>query len=128
MSRKLADIPRRNQRKHLLDAFPAAYVANGLNGTKAVLAIKPHLKPRSANSEAPGILAIPSIQERIRALLPSEEIEGAVIREALTTKNIKKEINWTERHKYLETSLKLKGLLNNTDNHSNVAVGIIIER
>ena len=127
MARKLSDTPQRNQRKHLLKAFPASYVKHGLNGTEAVLAIKPEMQRNSARALAPDLLAIPSIQERIRALLPSEEVEGRVIRDALTG-DIQKEINWTERHKYLETSLKLKGLLNNTQDKSNVNVGIIIER
>ena len=127
MSRKLSNTPTRNQRKHLLKAFPASYVKHGLNGTEAVLEIKPHLTRASARTEAPNLLAIPDIQARIRALLPSEEVEGQVIRDALTG-TIEREINWTERHKYLETSLKLKGLLSSQPQQGNTNIGIIIER
>lgn len=127
MGKPAGDIPERGQRRTLIDAFPAAYVASGLNGTKAVLAIKPHLKPASARSEAPHILAIASVQERIRALLPSEAVEAGVIRQALARKP-RKEMSWGEKHRYLETSLKLKGLLRNHDDTTSVQVGIVIER
>ena len=111
----------------LREAFPASYVKNGLNGTKAYRELKPHVSKDTARAEAPAILALPSVQERIRALLPSEKIEARVIKQALTG-DIQHEINWTERHKYLETSLKLKGLLNNTQQQGNTNIGIIIER
>ena len=119
MSKKNKDI--------LGKAFPVAYVRNGLNATKAYKEIKKGAKDSTARTEGSALLANPDIRARIMALLPSEEIESGVIRQALTG-TIEREINWTERHKYLETSLKLKGLLNNTQPQGNTSIGIIIER
>lgn len=119
---------RKKNRELLLEAFPAAYVEHGLNATKAYKAIKTKASYETARVEGSKALAIPSIQERIRALLPSEEVEARVINEALSTE-VKREMNWSEKHKYLETSLKLKGLLKHNDSDkSSVQVGIIIER
>ena len=114
--------------KHILaQAFPVAYVANGLNATRAYKEIKKGAKDSTARTEGSALLAKPDIRARIMALLPSEKIEARVIKQALTG-DIQHEINWTERHKYLETSLKLKGLLNNTQQQGNTNIGIIIER
>ena len=118
---------KRTSAELLRESFPVAYVRNGLNSTKAYQELKPNVTRESARALAPAILADVSVQDRIRKLLPSEEVESKVIRDALTG-DIAREINWTERHKYLETSLKLKGLLNNNQDKSNVNVGIIIER
>lgn len=119
MSKKNKDI--------LAEAFPVAYVANGLNATKAYKQIKTGAKDSTARTEGSALLAKPDIRARIMALLPNEEIEAGVIRNALTG-DIERSINWTERHKYLETSLKLKGLLNNAQAQGNTNIGIIIER
>ncbi len=108
-------------------AFPVAYVANGLNATKAYKEIKKGAKDSTARTEGSALLAKPDIRAKILSLLPSEELESSVIRSALVG-DIAREINWTERHKYLETSLKLKGLLNNTQQQGNTSIGIIIER
>ena len=117
--------------KHLEMAFPVAYIANGLNGTRAYKSLKDtkdkKVDVKTAGVSATRLLAKDSVQARILALLPSEEIEASVIHDALTGE-IQREINWTERHKYLETSLKLKGLLNNTQQQGNTNIGIIIER
>lgn len=108
-------------------AFPAAYIANGLNASKAYKEIKKGAKDSTARTEGSALLAKPDIRARIMSLLPSEEIETGVIHSALTG-TINREINWTERHKYLETSLKLKGLLQNTPQQGQTNIGIIIER
>ena len=111
----------------LLEAFPASYVAHGLNGTRAYKALKPYVSRDTARAEAPPILALPSIQERIRALLPSEKVESKVIHDALNAE-VRRDMSWGEKHKYLETSLKLKGLLQNTTQQGSTNIGIIIER
>ena len=118
---------RQKNRETLEEVFPIAYVASGLNGTRAYKSLKPNTTDKSAGVLASRQLEKVSVQERIRALLPSEKIEARVIKQALTG-DIQHEINWTERHKYLETSLKLKGLLNNTQQQGNTNIGIIIER
>lgn len=111
----------------LQETFPAAYVQHGLNGTRAYKSLKPYVSKDTARAEAPAILALPSVQERIRALLPSEEVESKVIRDALIAE-VEEPMTHRDKHKYLETSLKLKGLLNNNTEKSTVQVGIIIER
>lgn len=112
-------------------AFPAEYIKHGLNGTRAYQAIKARqgtsITRQSASILASRQLDKVSVQDKIRALLPSEETEAGVIRDALATKP-RKDMSWGEKHRYLETSLKLKGLLKNTDDKSSVQVGIIIER
>lgn len=114
--------------KLLKEAFPVEYVKNGLNATQAYKTLKPNVTRESARALAPLILADVSVQERIRALLPSEEVESGVITEAITAE-VEEPMTWRDKHKYLETSLKLKGLLNNNSTDSkNVNVGIIIER
>lgn len=118
---------RQKNRETLEQVFPVAYVANGLNGTRAYKSLKPNTTDKSAGVLASRQLEKVSVQQRILALLPSEKVEAGVIHKALTG-TIHREINWTERHKYLETSLRLKGLLNNNIDKSNVNVGIIIER
>lgn len=118
---------KKKSRELLEEAFPVAYVQNGLNGTKAYKQLKPQVTNGTARAEAPAILALPSVQERIRALLPSEKVESKVIRDALTAE-VLEPMTHRDKHKYLETSLKLKGLLNNNTEKANVQVGIIIER
>lgn len=118
-------------KKMLETAFPVAYVEQGLNGTRAYKSLK-DTKEKKVNDKVAGVMATRllakvSVQQRILALLPSEKVEAGVIRKALSG-DITREINWTERHKYLETSLKLKGLLNNTQAQGNTNIGIIIER
>ena len=107
--------------------FAHEYVTNGMNGTKAYKKIRAHVTDKSAGVLAVKELAKVSVQDRIRALLPSEEIESKVIHDALTG-DIQRAINWTERHKYLETSLKLKGLLSSQPSQGSTNIGIIIER
>ena len=117
----------KKNKEHLHNAFPVAYVENGLNATRAYKAVKTKVKLSTANVEGSKLLAIPSIQDKIRSLLPSEEVEGSVIREAITAE-VEEPMTWRDKHKYLETSLKLKGLLNNNTEKPSVQVGIIIER
>lgn len=118
---------RQKNRETLEQVFPSAYIAHGLNGTRAYKSLKPNITDKSAGVLASRQLEKVSVQERIRALLPSEEIESKAIHDALTG-DIERPINWTERHKYLETSLKLKGLLKSTPEQGNTNIGIIIER
>lgn len=122
--------PRSNQ-VLLEEAFPIEYVRQGLNGTAAYTAIKKargeRITPKTAGVLASRQLAKVSVQERIRALLPSEEVEAGVIRDALLSRP-KSPITYGEKHKYLETSLKLKGLLKANEDKPSVQVGIIIER
>ena len=124
-------VKHKRNRELLEEAFPVEYIKQGLNGTRAYKAIKQRqgivMADDSARAMASQTLSKLSVQERIRALLPSEEVEAGVIRDALLSKP-KHAITFGEKHKYLETSLKLKGLLKTSDDKPSVQVGIIIER
>lgn len=110
----------------LEQAFPAEYIRQGMNGTRAYLAIKPQVKVETARAEAPLILAKPSVRQAIMDMLPSDDVESKVIKDAFKAKRPDK-IDWKDLHKYTELSLKLKGYLN-TETKGNVNIGIIIEK
>lgn len=109
-------------RELLIKAFPAAYVASGLNGTHAYKSIKKRSKLSTARAEAPGILAIPSVQKAIEALLPSEDETMQVLRDAYSAKR-EDTMSYKDLHKFWETDLKLRGKLKDTGgNTTNVAI------
>ena len=110
----------------LEQAFPAAYIQQGLNATRAYRQIKKGASYDTARVEGSRTLAKPAIQKRIQELLPDDSLEAGVIISALQDKPVK-EINWTEKHKFLETSLKLKGYMTDRP-ESGANIGIIIER
>jgi len=105
--------------------FAQEYVKNGMNGTKAYKAIRPHVTNESARSTAPTLLAKASVQKGILELLPSDDVEAGVIREALSAGRKDKSIEWRDIHKFLETSLKLKGYLQDKQQKSSLNIAII---
>lgn len=116
----------KNRKDFLQEGFPAQYIKEGLNGTRAYKALKPSVKLSTARAEAPGILALPSVQKAISELLPSVEEELGIISKALSTPKPNK-IDWKDTHKFVETRLKLRGLLKDkAQSTSNIA--IIIEK
>jgi len=117
----------KRNREFLEKVFPVAYIQQGLNATRAYKQIKCAASYETARVEGSRILAKPAIQRRIQELLPDDGVEAGVIRDALYTKPFKG-ISWAEKHKFLETSLKLKGYMTaeRADNDTNI--GIIIER
>jgi len=118
--------PIRNERKALVAAFPKAYIQNGLNGTAAVKALKPHLKEVSARAEAPDILAIPSVRAEIQRLLTEQ---GLSVEEAVKIhkRNMQQSKHYPTSQKAVETVYQLNGLMDQEKTNS-VQVGIIIER
>lgn len=110
----------------LEQAFPTAYIQQGLNATRAYKQIKTGASYETARVEGSRILAKPAVQKRIQELLPDDSLEAGVIIRALQDKPVR-EISWTEKHKFLETSLKLKGYTTG-GNESSRNIGIIIER
>lgn len=116
----------KKNRELLERQFPLEYIANGLNGTRAYKAIKVNATEQTARVEASRLLAKPNIQKTILELLPSDEVESRVIKQALSTKP-RKEMSWGEKHRYLETSLKLKGYLKDNSNTNNIQVNMVIK-
>ena len=84
------------------------------------------MKLSTARAEAPGILALPSVQRGIQELLPSVEEELGIIQEALGAEKPKK-IDWKDTHKFVETRLKLRGLLKEKQ-QSSTNIAVIIEK
>lgn len=118
----------KKQREFIEKAFPAAYVANGLNGTEAYKSVKKNVKNDAVAAVASSrLLSRDNVQERILALLPSEKVEARVIRKALSAKP-EDAMTWRDKHKYLETSLKLKGLLRNESQQNNVQINFSVDR
>lgn len=66
------------------------------------------------------------VQTEIKALLPSDEEVAGLIKAALSAP-VEGEISWGEKHKYMETSLKLKGHLRNEPNQTQINVGMVIK-
>ena len=115
-------------REALLKSFPVAYIENGLNGTKAYKSVKgQHIKSTSAGTEANKLLKIPEVQKAIVALLPREDEDTSVIKEAYNATR-SQDISWKDLRGFTELSLRLKGHLNNNTDKPSVQVGIIIER
>lgn len=104
--------------------YAEAFIKTGGNATRAYKAINPAVSLRTANEEGTKCLKKPEYQNKIIELLPKEQEEADVIIKAFRTKspNI---IKWSEKHQYLETSLKLKGLLKDKDSGSNTNIAIV---
>ena len=107
-------------------AFIIEYIKNGYNGTAAMQAVNKLLTKESASTQASRYLQKKSVQDAlIASMLPLEE-DMAIMKQALTSKR-DKAISWADTHRFLETSLKLKGhLTKDTKNEgSKVNVGLV---
>ena len=106
-------------------AFAAEYVANGLNGTQAYKALRPAVSNKVASVTATRMLAKASTQKAIAELLPDVGEELEVISEALQTER-PKTIDWKDTHKFIETRLKLRGLLDKNNKQMSVNIGVFV--
>jgi len=61
-------------RKTIEAIFPAKYIENGLNGTKAYQSIRPHSPSDSAKVEASRILTKPNVQQALQELLSENKL------------------------------------------------------
>jgi len=122
-------IKRKGERRNALAieaAFPAAYIAHGMNGTKAYKSLRPYVTDETARATAPLILAKDSVKKSIAELLPHDGVETALIREALSPERRTKElISYKDAYKYAELSLKLKGYLDNDNKRGTVNIAIV---
>ena len=124
-NREPTAIAERSNKKNLEYAFPKAYIEQGLNGTKAYKALKPSAKESTARAESSRVLAKPNVQERILELLGDGTKESEVIKQAISAPKPKK-IDWRDAHKFIETSLKLRGLLKDNAASTNTQVNLIL--
>lgn len=115
----------KRNRAYLEQQFPVEYIRNGLNGRKAYRAIRPSASEGTAGVEASRLLTKPKVQKRLMELLPNDEVESDIISSALSSK-ITQPMTWKDKHKYLVTSLTLKGYLKDKPQNQ-TQVNIIIE-
>lgn len=105
--------------------FAAETLKTNGNITKAYQEIYPKATYHSARVLSSRKLAKVSTQKAIQKLLTKDNVEASVIKQALSKKS-PDTIKWSEKHQYLETSLKLKGYLDNKDKGNNTNIAIII--
>lgn len=91
------------------EVFINAYCSNGMNGTQAMLKVSPDISVSSASCMASRYLAKESVREAILARMLPLDRDISIINQALEAKK-EKAISWSDTHKFLETSLKVKGI------------------
>ena len=108
--------------------FAQNYVKNGLNGNAAYKAVRPNSTTQNAHVQSSRMLNRESVISKIRALLPLDVEDMEVIRSAYLAKR-SENINWSELHKYVSTSLQLKGYLDKEGNklQQQVNVQLVVE-
>lgn len=117
----------KKNREHIEKAFPVEYVKSGFNGTRAYRAIRSNATAGTAAVESSNLLRKPNIKKAIAELLPSDRYHRDIIKKALDTEPSEPP-TWSDKHKYLRTSLELKGLIGDSTKNTNVNIGLIIER
>lgn len=100
----------KRNRELLERTFPKAYIEQGLNATRAYMQIKKNATYHTARVEGSRLLAKPAVQKKLQEFFPDVEADIAVLREALNAKP-SGEIGWGDLHRFLETSLRVKGYL-----------------
>lgn len=108
------------------EAFARHFVFNGLNATKAYKAISPDVTRESALVLGHRFLKRKTVQNKIMELVPDEASDLTIIKNAYNAKK-PKVIAWSDLHKYLETSLKLKGKLDNPPDNS-VKIALVVHK
>ncbi|TSC76703.1 MAG: hypothetical protein G01um101429_1148 [Parcubacteria group bacterium Gr01-1014_29] len=108
-------------------AFARAYVKNKGNGTQAAVEAYNPRNRDTAHAIASENLRKPAVMREIERLLPGDEVEARLIHRAFSAK-LPDDIRWSELHGYIETSLKLKGLLQNKPGNEAVNVALVIRK
>lgn len=67
-----------------------------------------------------------SVQDTITELLPSDNDLADVINQAIRAQ-VDEPISWGEKHRYLDTALKMKGHLKDEGNKTQVNIGMVIK-
>lgn len=110
------------------ELFAHEYVKHKFNGAKAYREVTDNkdISDKSASAMSSKLLTKKSIRDRIQELLPSEDKDIEVMKEAYNTKR-PEQISWKDVHKFMETSLKLKGYLSDKPQTS-VKIGLVVEK
>lgn len=121
-------IPKLATKEVLAKAFPKAYIANGLNGGKAILSLKPHLKKDSAITEASVLLGIPHVRQEVVDLLSSQGLTVASAVE-IHKRNMLQGEHLPTSQRAVETVYELTGLLKNADKGGgSVNVAVVVNK
>lgn len=109
--------------------FAQKYIKNKGNATQSYKDAYNTENYRNENAirvNANKVLTNPIVEREINKLLPKDEEESNIIKDAYSTARANK-ISWSELHTYLETSLKLKGYLKDKQD-TNTNIAIVIEK
>ena len=105
--------------------FAKEFVKNGFNGKRAYMTVKKAKDNNATEVSASRLLSNPKVKQSIIDLLPKDDVETGIIKEALNSKR-PQDISWKDLRGYTELSLKLKGHLGSESNKPSVNVGIVI--
>ncbi len=106
--------------------FAREYFKNGLNAKEAMKVVNPNLEGNSLNSMASGMLKKPEVLKILYGLLPSIEEDVSLIQKAYAAK-LPENIAFKDVYKYLELSMKLKGIIDDKKDQTDVKIGLVIE-
>jgi hypothetical protein len=120
--------PRKHEHEQNLknQLFAREYFKNGLNAKEAMKVVNPNLEGNSLNSMASGMLRKPEVLKILYSLLPSVEEDVSLIQKAYAAK-LPQNIAFKDVYKYLELSMKLKGLIDDKKDQTDVKIGLVIE-
>lgn len=117
----------KRNRKLLEEHFPAAYIAAGLNATKAYKTLKKPATYMTARVEGSKLLANPRIQEKIRELLADQGLTAERVI-AIHKRNLEQSRNLSVSQTAVQDAYKLYGAFPKGDDKPQVQIGLIIER
>lgn len=106
--------------------FAREYFKNGLNAKEAMKVVNPNLEGSSLYSSASSMLRKPEVLKILYNLLPSVEEDVSMIQKAYAAK-LPQNIAFKDVYKYLELSMKLKGLIDDKKADTDVKIGLVIE-
>ena len=109
-----------------IEAFAEAYVKNGMNGLQAYKAVSPQVTDNTAGVQSTRMLKKPRTVKAIQDRLASDKTISSIINTAIT-EIPKQPMDWSTKHKYIVTALKLKGYLQDEHNTS-VNVGLFTSK
>ena len=115
------------KRKYRAKKFAKAFIETNGNATQSYKVISPLVSNPVASELGHRQLRKVETQREITKLLPKDNEDTAIIKQAYATYK-KKEISWSELHAYLETSLKLKGYLKDKQESGTSNIAIIINK
>lgn len=107
--------------------FAREFIANGMNSTQAYVAVKAPKNMHSARVQASRLLSKDSVQQHIRDLLPSDDVESGIIHKAFNA-DLPSDISWKDLRGYTELSLKLKGYLNTNPQGQQMNIAFIVNK